>query len=99
MARFGKWNVSMRRKPNMGWIIGGLIELFITAYMGDKIIGALKTSLFGACTKTGANACMFYDLYDLAGVLNGSSGSPLIGIFGIIAFASLLMGFVKISKM
>lgn len=99
MVKVGKWNVGMRRKMNFGWIIGSLIELFVTAYMGDKIIAALKTSLFGACTKTGASACMFYDLYDLAGVLNGSSGSPLIGIFGIIGFAALLMGFVRISKM
>lgn len=94
MARIGRYKISMRRKINFGLVIGGLVQLFITAYLGDQIIGALKTSLFGSCTPT---TCIFYTLYDLAGLLT-SQTSTLIGIFGIIGFAAILMGFIRVSR-
>lgn len=95
MARFGRMNISMRRKPNMVLVVIGLIELLISMFMGDKIILALKTNLFGACTVL---TCVFYSAYDLLGLLNGSTGSSLIGIFGIIGVTMLLLGFVKMNK-
>lgn len=94
MARVGRYNVSFNRRVNMGAVIMQIIGLTIALYVGDQVISSLRTSLFGSAT---ASANIFYSAYEFLGLITGQTNS-IIGIFGIIGAAVILMNFIKINR-
>lgn len=81
--------VEWKRDPmNLIWDI---VMLMIAFYLGNEIIGTLRT------TMTVTSGDVFYDVFVFLGLISGQTDT-LIGVLGIIIAMGMFMRYVKLVK-
>lgn len=86
--------VSFRKKPNVAYAITGAVTLGLMLLVGNQVLTAVGTTI-GNITNT-----PFYQALSFLG-MNETGGTwattGMVGILGLIAVASFVLSFVKVS--
>lgn len=88
----------MRKKPNVSLAITGAVTLGLMLLVGNQVLASVGTTI-GNIT-TGGVATPFYSALSFLG-MNDTGGTwkstGIVGILGLIAVASFVLSFVKVS--
>lgn len=91
MAFKMKW----RKKPNASYIITSIVSLSLVLYVGSQILSNVLTSM------STINGSVFYTAFTFMGVDTATGNTwattGIVGVLGLIAVASIVLSFVKVS--
>lgn len=90
MARY----MRMRKKPNVTYAIAGAVSLALALLVGNKILASVGTTIGNITNTPFYTALSFIGMADTGGTW---STTGIVGILGLVAVASFVLSFFKVS--
>lgn len=97
-VRVGKYRVGFNSRSNAFYIIMNIVMLILWFYVGNQIITIVRTLVIDSTTLAIPETNIFYNGFQLLGLVHATTSSGLVGIIGLLLAVGVLMQAIRITR-